>query len=257
MKFLRTVLAGTAFALLLAIPSAAQGLSVDLYVAKPLANGTVTITVTNNGVSQSTSVAILGTDSVTQKKDKIYNALSANGYSVLRWWGSGRGHAISISNLPNGATVTFDPGTTGENADQLIARPARGGRLSYSGAFSPLGADGQPVRFTAGVVAPGGEVRVEYIAEDAWSDKAIPGSYVANRLYDLLAPAAASLGATLTLSGDGIDVALGSTGETGLIWGTTSPNEGVSATLAAEDDAAPPPNPQPDPTTCPPLTDVK
>ncbi len=228
---IRILLSGIVLVAALAGPAAAQGKSVDLYVAKPLANGTVTITVTANGVTQTTTANILATDSATQKRDKIATALQNNGYSVLRFSGP-RGVAVSISSLPNSARVTFDPGTTGENRDQLVAAAAPTGQLDFVGVFASVGADGQPALFSASVITPGGEVQAVYRVEPAFPD-GVPGDVVAKRLFDMLAPGAAQLGASLTLNGDEIDVAFSTMGDSGqgVSFGATAASEGLSGSL--------------------------
>ena len=242
------------FALGLALAQgAAADMDADLYVVKPLANGTVTITVSANGATQTTTVDILGTDSAFTKRRKIMDALDRNGYCT-RAIADRRGIAIWISGLPDGARVTFDPGRTGERRDQLFSPASLKYLTGFRGSFDAIGADGAQASFTAGVETSRGEATVTLLSEEVAPGAAsVPGSLVAARLHEALAPAAAGLGATLTLTGEEIAFDFDDPGdpEKSVSFGTTAANEGVSATaeLAAVD-PAPAPDCDADPLAC-------
>ena len=215
------------------VPAEAQAGRARVYVAKPLGPGTVTVTVSANGVSQSTSVAVQAGWSAPKKRDEIYKALQANGYSVGRGFRVGAGHYVSMSDLPNGAKASFDPGTTGESRDQVAGPNAAKGSIRFGGTYPSSGLDGRPSTFTAGVFTDRGRVEIEIRTDEFPPGVEIDGAYIAQRLFaDLPTSVAASLGAFLDLDGDSIEVTFdpGATLEAGgVIFGTTSEGEGIQA----------------------------
>jgi hypothetical protein len=231
-KLLCFMVVGIALALGLAAPAAAQSGQATIHVAKPLADGTVTITFTANGVTQTVTVDIKGTDSVFDKQRKIKEALAAKGYTARS--GSDRnGQFVWITNLPDGTTVTVDMGTTGEAKDGTSSPTAANGTISISGAFPVTGADGGPAVFTAGVLTGRGDVTVSYVAQDVPSDGVLPGSFIASQLAARLDCGLAELGVSAKLAGDQIQVVFDAAGEgeRGIFFGTTAAAEGVSGSL--------------------------
>jgi hypothetical protein len=247
------VLAALAFGLAVARGAAADT-DAHLYVVKPLANGTVTITVSANGATQTTTVNILATDSAADKRRKIREALGKNGYCT-RTIIDRRGTAIWITDLPDGARVTFDPGKTGERADQLFAPASLRYLYGFRGSLNGTGADGAQASFTAGVATSRGEVTVELLADEiAPGAASVPGSLVAARLHEALAPAAAGIGAVLTLAGEEIEASFDDPAdpEKSVSFGTTAESEGVSATAELAGEPAPAPDCDADPLACAP-----
>ena len=231
-KVLCLVIMGFTLALGLAAPVTAQAGQTTIHVAKPLADGTVTITFTANGVTQTVTVDIKGTDSVFDKQRKIRDALTAKGYTART--GSDRnGQFVWITNLPNGTQVTVNMGTTGEATDGATSAQATTGTISFSGVFSSTGADGQPAVFTAGVTTGRGDVIVAYVAQGLPPGSTLPGSFVASQLFGRLACGLADLGVSASLAGEQIQVTFDGTleGDRGIFFGTTVAEKGVSGAL--------------------------
>jgi len=110
-KLLSLATASLALSFALAAPAHAAA-TAKLEVTKPLGAGTVKLTFSANGVTQIVTAAITANDSAETKCTKIKDALTAKGYTV-----SNTCPTFTISNLPNGTTVTWDPGKTGEGKD--------------------------------------------------------------------------------------------------------------------------------------------
>ena len=231
----RALLIATAFLMLtaFAVPSEA---STIIHFTKPLADGTVTVTVTSNGVTDVTTVKVSKTDSAKEKRDKVYDALKAKGYNVTKSGGAGSGPAIIIKDLADGTTVDVNTGKTGEANDEQTTDKAAAGSISFDGAFVNVGLDGGgAASFTAGIVTALGRAAITYRAEDFAPGELIDGSYVAQRLFLDLADAASDLGAQLNLGESSVEVSFdpAAGAGAGVVFGTTSPSEGCTGSLTS------------------------
>jgi len=232
-KTWRILLAAAGLGLTL-VTSSHAATTATLEVTKPLADGTVKLTFTANGVTQTvTPPEIKATDSAEAKAKKINDALKAKGYNPAT-----KDTTITIPSLPNGTKVDFDPGKTGEGKDQLKVTPATASvssaAIGFASVYDSVGGDGDPAVFTAGVVVGLAEITVEYRADDSSGE--ISGATVASELFATLsdAVAAAGLDVSLSLEDDGlisVEFGEGTRGARGITFGTTSTRSGVTATV--------------------------
>lgn len=209
-------------------PFQAQAKDVTVTFAKPLNSDTIKITVTANGQSQEITADIKDTDSAEKKRKKMREALEKKGYRTLESTSATAGPQLTIFSIPKGASVTFDPGKTGETADQISSNAAASAQVSFNGFYSAFGFDGEVASFTAGVVSDKGQAVIEYRPADAKPGDLIDGSYIAQVLFESLLDASADLGAELFLDGATIHVTFDSPshdGEAGVVFGTSSDGE--------------------------------
>jgi len=214
-----------------AFPSQAQK---AIHFSKPLADGKVTITVSNNGVTDTTEVPVKKTDEAKDKRNKVVKALKAKGYDAKPSGGAGGGPAVVLGSLAKGTNIDVNTGQTGEAHDKQKTEKADKGAIEFDGAFLNFDLDtGGAAAFTAGIVTTLGEAEVTYRAEDFAEGELIEGAYVAQRLYLSLVDAASDLGAVLELGESSIEVFFDpATAETaGVIFGTTSPSGGCTGSL--------------------------
>ncbi len=174
----------------------------------------------------------------TEKRDRILNALLANGYAVVPDGPAG----LVILNLPEGMHVRFFSNGTCERHDRMrVVSPPPSAflppwwRIWYPGGYMPYTSTGEPAVFTAGFETAEGEWVVEVSGDELSPDGAdIPGEVVCAALYERLAPLAADAGVGLLCAGDRLEVYFDpayATRVEGVSFGTTSPTEDASAQL--------------------------
>lgn len=227
---------GLAFAVAASAHAAATA---NVEVTKPLGAGTVVLTFTSNGVTQTVTVPVTASDSAKTKCEKIQAKLTAQGFEM-----EGECPNFKIKNLTNGTTVTFDPGKTGENKDQVTmaktdgTAPPASAAIGFLGTFNGIGGDRRPATFTAGVVTGAGSVAVTYTPGGAL---VIPGHQIAAQLHEMLTAAVEEAGLEVFLFHDGDGTILIEYGpgdgkeERGVIFGTTATNRGVVGTVSTFD----------------------
>lgn len=230
-----TVALAVALALALGAAPCEAG-SVSFGFTKPFnsSDSDVTIAVRDsNGALQDTVTATIPPNITAQaKRDLIHDALVAKGYTVSKNDPPNGDPGITISAIRDGWKVYFRPGSTKEKKDSETASNALLAAVRFDGWYTTVDEDGEVSTFTAGVITSLGQVAVEYRAIDAGGEP-IHGVEIAERLYWDLFDAAADLGATLTLDGEEIAASFegdsGSDSDSGIIFGTSAPEDGVEA----------------------------
>ena len=210
-------------------PAQAQPKTATITLTKPLKSDKVKVTVTVGGVSQVTEADIDENDSAEAKRKKVAKALRDKGYHVQESSGDRTGQQVTIYDLAKSAEVTFDPGMTGEDKDQVTSREVKSAKISFNGLYSTLGLDGKVAAFTAGVIGDGGQAVIEYRPVDAEPGDEIAGSDVARALFESLSKAGADLGVDLYLDDATLYVVFAKEShetEAGVVFGTTSDGGG-------------------------------
>jgi hypothetical protein len=216
--------------LLLGLSAPVWAGSVSFTFTKPenTTDTTVSIVVKKSNGTQVDKVDATITPGMTaaQKRDAIKAALEAKSYTVTSTGGT-TNPGITIHALTDGRKVYFRPGSTGEKKDGETSSMATFSSLGFEGTYNSTDWEGDIATFTAGVTTSLGEVTVEYIASDVPPGDEIDGTYIAQRLFnDLLVPAS-DLGAQLVLEGHEIQIYFDAGGNNGVIFGTTSPGDGL------------------------------
>lgn len=226
--------ATAALAAFLTAPAFAGSVSFKFTKPENKTNSTVTIDVKNSaGTVVGTASAVI-TPGMTaeQKRDAIKAALEAAGFTVTSTGTPPADPGITISGLTDGRKVYFRPGATGEKEDSETAKSATSSSISFEGSFPSTDWDGEPATFTAGVHTDLGSAVVSYQASDVPPGEESPGFFIAQRLFSELLPAAADLGAMLSLvDGGTIEVSFDATLTQeggGVTFGTTSPGSGLT-----------------------------
>lgn len=174
------------------------------------------------------SVSIPAPCSAVQKRDLIKAALIAAGYDVPAT-GDGT-NQLKVQYLTTGTKVTFDPGKTGEKADEVVGKNAKDATIAFSAPFfEPIDAEGLPSIFTAGIVTDVGTLNAQVSAAEL--NFQTDGPIICQALFQRLAPRAPQYGAHINYAGDRLEVYFDpaytvTTG--GIIFGTSSLSEGAS-----------------------------
>lgn len=176
-------------------------------------------------------VTIPPNTSAETKRNLIKAALIARGYDVTDN-GAG-GSQLTITNLTDGTTVTFRPGSTGEKADKIVSTVAVIGTIEFSGFFDPIEHEFHlPAVFTAGIVTDVGELRVEVSAQEL--DFQTEGPIICQALFQRLAPRAPQYGAQINYAGDRLEVYFDpayTVTQGGIIFGTDSSGPGCTGAV--------------------------
>lgn len=198
-------------------------------VSDPMGNGVVTVTVTRpDGTVDTIPISVMHVMNATDKRDQIAVNLFGRGYNVQSVGLRG----VKIKDLPKGTTVAINAGTTAEQIDRIVASAAHDSQIQFGGVFDPIAPDGFPADFTAGFVTADGSFLAQVTAEEL--EFQTDGANIALALFERLVQPAADLGVELELVGDGIRVSFPgplSTETGGVVFGTTSPSEGLSGGL--------------------------
>lgn len=191
---------------------------VGLVVSKPLGSGTVVISVSSNGVTQSVSVPISETDSKFAKEIKIRDALKINGYTVVSDTTDPFNSFLVIQDLALGTQVSFKS-PVGET-DQLRSAIRFFSVRFLAAAYDELDPLGRLSTFTIGLSTSLGSVDNTLLST---SFASLDGSTIASTLFNSLLVDAGSIGVNLMLDGSTVsgDFSPGITG-TGIKFGTTS-----------------------------------
>ena len=205
--------------------------------SKPLNSSAkdVSVTITNNGVSDTTTVSIPANATVTQKRNLIKTQLVAKGYSV----DAIGTNALAINDLAEEAKATFDPGETGESKDIVeYSHPVRhtmAGNIAMDNAdgyYMPFDEEGYLAVFTGGFVTDLGEYWVELSAEDLGYETT--PAYICQRLWEALEPEAPYYGVDVFNAGESLEFSFDPDtvlDRGGIIFGTTSPSAGFRCSL--------------------------
>ena len=180
--------------------------------------------------------------SAKDKRKAIKDALVDANFQVIDKDTESGAPGIEIQALADDQTVKFGKGGTGERVDVIKTTNAAFSYIGFEGTYSSSDWDDGVAIFTAGVITALGEVCVQYRAADFPPGVEIDGTYLAERLFnDLLIPAS-DLGAHLFLDGHEILILFAGGGENGVIFGTTSPGEGLygATGLKGDDDSQEP-----------------
>jgi hypothetical protein len=225
--------AAAALAAFLTAPAFAGSVSFKFTKPENTSNSTVTINVRDSAGNLVGTASAVITPGMTaeQKRDAIKAALEAKGFTVTSTGTPPQDPGITISGLRDGRKVYFNPGSTGEKEDSETAKSATFSSISFEGTFLSTDWDGGPATFTAGVHTDLGNAVVVYQASDVPPGDEISGTLIADRLFSELLPAAADLGATLSLDGNTIYVGFDATFTQdggGVTFGTTSPGRGLT-----------------------------
>lgn len=166
-----------------------------------------------------------------QKRDLIATQLRNAGYTVSTM---GFSNELELTRVDTKVKVDFDPGPTMES-DVLASAHAIGGSAAFTSFFEPFTPDGQDAIFEAGIVTDLGELRV--IVTSGELGYITDGPFIAQELFNRLAPQANFFGADAFLDHDRIEIfidPLFAQNEAGVIFGTTSPSSGLLGTLFAD-----------------------
>lgn len=207
---------------------------VSLDLSPPLASGVVHLLISYPDGSQERVEAVVPLEAdVTTKRDLLIEALRKRGYEP-RVTGSSE---LRIPDLPPGTQVQFSPGSTAEIMDHVLVTKPVFGEVAFVGHFDPIGADGTPALFTAGITNSFGDISVLVSADEL--DFATDGPIICQALFQRLAPRAPRYGFQVTVSGDRLLFAFDpmfAPHRGGVVFGTTSPGQGASATIAVTQD---------------------
>lgn len=180
------------------------------------------------------TVTIPSPCSASRKRDLIKNALIAAGYDVPIT-GDGTNQLV-VQYLTSGTKVTFEPGKTGEKADEVVGKAAKDATISFSAPFfQPFDNEGLPAVFTAGLMTDLGELTVEVSAPEL--NFQTDGPIICQALFQRLAPRAPQYGAEIQFAGDRLEVYFDpayTVGIGGITFGTTSPSPGMSGGVRFE-----------------------
>jgi hypothetical protein len=195
----------------------------------------VSVTISNNGVSDTTTVSIPGNVDVTEKRNLIDTALRAKGYTTTRVGTD----CLWINELAETAVATFDPGQTGESKDIVeYSHPVPhsvNGNVSMDNAdgyYIPYDEDGNIAIFTGGFVTDLGEYWVELSADELGFDTT--PAYICQRLWEALEPEAPNYGVIVLYAGTSLEFHFDPTttiDRGGVIFGTTSPSAGFRGSV--------------------------
>jgi hypothetical protein len=225
-------LAAAALTAFLTVPAFAGSVSFTFTKPENTSDSKVTVNVYKGDTKVGGATAII-TPGMTaeQKRDAIKAALEAEGFTVTSTGTPPADPGITISGLTDGRKVFFNPGSTGEKRDSETAKLAAFSSISFEDGFLSTDSEGEPAVFTAGLHTDLGSAVVSYQASDFPPGAVIPGAFIARRLFSELQPAAADLGAALSLEGHTIAVRFApdlTRRGGGVTFGTTSPGEGLS-----------------------------
>ena len=184
-----------------------------------------------------------GTSWAEQKRDAIYDAIKAKGYTVEKVGTDG----IKIKDLPDYTTkVYFRTGDTEEGIDKTKEAQTPTATIAFdnlsSPTFIPFDHNNQPAIFTAGIITDAGELMAQVSAEEL--NFQTDGPIICQALFQRLAPQAPYYGAQINYAGDRLEVYFDpayTVGQGGVIFGTTSPTDGCEAGVDAVTVVPPPP----------------
>jgi hypothetical protein len=150
-----------------------------------------------------TSQALAANTNPTDKVNTLIAALTAAQFPVPFGFAPNSTDTLRIKDFPQGATLTFSGGGTGEARDVLKgADPVSTSSIEFLGSFSPLDASNNRATFTAGFFSSLGNAE-ETIDSSRFSSlppnqaPPIPGSDIAAAFFNDLKSAAALLDITL------------------------------------------------------------
>jgi hypothetical protein len=142
--------------------------------------------------------------------------------------------------LPGGS-ISWSTGTTAQESMKLLTPEIRNATVAAVGYFEPfltLGPPDQvpiytPAIFTAGIVTDIGELTVQVSAQEL--NFQTDGPIICQALFQRLAPRAPQYGAQINYAGDRLEIYFDpayAVGLSGIVFGTTSPSQGFSGTIA-------------------------
>lgn len=169
-----------------------------------------------------------GTSWAEQKRNAIYDALVAKGYTVEKVGTDG----IKIKDLPDYTTkVYFRTGDTEEGIDKAKEEKTPTATIAFDNleapVFFPFDHNNLPAVFTAGIVTDVGELTASVSAQEL--NFQTDGPIICQALWQRLAPRAPQYGAQINYFGDRLEVYFDpayTVTQGGIIFGTTSPTPG-------------------------------
>ncbi len=165
--------------------------------------------------------------SAPDKRDLIRVAINSN--KVPSFIARDNGDTgISIKYLTAGTPVEFDPGSTGEAKDQVVAYGTTNAWFGFGTAdYASTDAAGNPSTFTGGIVTDFGELSFTVSATDL---PALDGTTITQALFADLEPLASSFGASILNKGSELQFTFNSLDtepEGGVVFGTTALTDGA------------------------------
>lgn len=163
-----------------------------------------------------------------QKRDAIYDALVAKGYTAEKVGTDG----IKLKDLADYTTkVYFRTGDTGEGLDEAMEEQTPSATIVFDNLngpiFQPFDVSGQPAVFSAGIVTDAGVLSAQVSAVDL--NFQTQGPIICQALFQRLAPRAPQYGAQINFAGDRLEIYFDpafTVTQGGILFGTTSPTEG-------------------------------